>query len=178
MSFGQNKYKKTAPEFKILNNVNGWIREGVDHCEPKHRRSEDNNNMVRGEQWLSGDAERQANRERPALALNSLVKVVNAVANREIMDRIQPRVYGRGKEDNGFAQVLDSACNWQRDVSETEHEETMAFRNCVTSGYGVMHKWWDAAPMDGKGIARDEEIPIWYMLWDSRARKQNLVDRK
>lgn len=173
-----NKYKKSSPEFKIMHNVNGWIREGVDHCEPKHRRSEDNNNMVRGEQWLQGDAERQASREKPALALNSLVKVVNAVANREIMDRIVPRVYGRNKEDNGFAQVLDSACNWQRDVSETEHEETMAFRNCVTSGYGVMHKWWDAAAMDGKGIVRDEEIPIWYMLWDSRARKQNLVDRK
>ena len=178
MPFGENKYKKTAPEFKILNNVNGWIREGVDHCEPKHKRSEDNNNMVRGEQWLSGDAERQASREKPALALNSLVKVVNAVANREIMDRIVPRVYGRNKEDNGFAQVLDSACNWQRDVSETEHEETMAFRNCVTSGYGVMHKWWDPASMEGKGIIRDEEVPIWYMLWDSRTRKQNLVDRK
>jgi hypothetical protein len=106
--------------------------------------------MVRGEQWLSGDAERQATREKPALALNSLVKVVNAVANREIMDRIVPRVYGRNKEDNGFAQVLDAASNWQRDVSETEHEETMAFRNCVTSGYGVMHKWWDSAGQKAK----------------------------
>lgn len=171
-------YKKTSPESKALKMVNGFMREGVDHCEPKHKRSEENNNLVRGEQWSTGDAERQSLRDKPAMSLNSMIKILNAVANREIMDRIVPRVYGRNEEDNGVAQVLDITCNWQRDMAETEHEETMAFRNNCASGYGVMHKWWDPAASDGKGLVRDESLPIWYMLWDSRARKQNLVDRK
>lgn len=170
-------YKKTSAEYKILTSINGWMREGVDHCEKKHRRAEENNNMVRGAQWSKGDAERQALRERPTMELNGLIKIVNATANREIMERIVPRVYGRNQDDNGTAQVLDITCNWQRDMAETEHEETMAFRNNCTSGYGVMHKWWDSAASEGKGLVCDESVPLWYMLWDSRARKQNLVDR-
>jgi len=172
------RYRKDRDAEKVLAMLEGSIKEGVDFCERIHDRSEENNKYVRGHQWAEGDIDRQKEKERPALPLNSLIKVINAVANREIMDRIVPRAYGRSTEDNAIAEAMDEAMRWQRDVSETEHEESMAFRNCATSGYGVMHKWWDEMALDGAGMIRDEEIPIWYMLWDSRSRKQNLVDRR
>lgn len=170
--------KRVSDDDQILSQAEACIREGVDYCTPIHDRIEENNRYVRGFQWAEGDIDRQKEKDRPALPLNSLVKVVNAVANREIMDRIVPRAYGRSREDAGVAQVMDEMMRWQRDMSETEHEESMAFRSTCTSGYGVMHKWWDEMALDGNGMIRDEDVPVWYMLWDSKARKQNVVDRR
>lgn len=168
----------TKEEQKILDGLMVELREAVDWCDPIHQRIEDNNKMVRGEQWSKDDAERQAARERPALPLNSLLKLVNAVANREVMDRIAPFIFGRTEEDNGIAEALQAMNLWQRDTAETEHEESLAFRTVATSGYGWMKKWWDEAALDGHGMICDESVPVWYMLWDPRARKQNLTDRR
>jgi hypothetical protein len=173
-----NSYKKTDPRYDTLEQQNEWIAIAAPHCEEEHARVEEAQRMVRGYQWSEGDLQRQKDRERPALPLNSLHKLLNAVANREIMERIVPKVYGRDDDDNAIAEVLDAATQWQRSIAETEHEESMAFRSSCAAGYGVMHKWWDPIAYDGDGCIRDEEIPIWFMLWDPSARKQNLVDRR
>lgn len=162
----------------LIKQLNDAIVESSDFCEPEHSRSEENARYERGFQWREADAQRQQDRERPALPLNNLVKIINAVANREIMDRYVPKVFGRSNEDWGVAEFLDESCKWQRDMAETEHEESMAFRKSCASGYGVMHKWWDDSAFDGLGQIKDEEVPLWQMLWDPRARKQNLVDRR
>lgn len=171
-------YAKRDENSEILDRVNGYISLATKHCEQEHRRVEDNARFERGEQWAAGDAERQKERERPALPLNSMHKLLNAVANREIMDRFRPTVYARNRDGAGAAELLDVSSTWQRDTAETEHEETIAFRRMCASGYGVIHKWWDPSAMDGDGAFIDEEVPIWNMLWDPAARRQNLVDRR
>lgn len=171
-------YAKDSPEESILKRVNEYISIGSRSCEGEHRRIEDNANFERGNQWAEGDAARQKERERPALPLNGMHKLLNAVANREIMDRFKPKVHARGREDAAVAQLIDSASLWQRDMAETEHEETLAFRKMCSSGYGVMHKWWDPTALDGDGMLVDEEVPLWNMLWDPTARRQNFVDRR
>lgn len=178
MAFGANRYKRGSEEYSVVQKINDFIRTGVPHCEAEHTRCEDGARFVRGKQWSEGDAIAQEEKELPALNLNSIHKLVNAVANREIMDRIVPKVFGMSEEDHGVAEILDLADKWQRGLAETEHEESMAFRMSSSVGYGVMHKWWDQLAMDGEGMVRDEELPIWYMLWDPSSRKQNLVDRK
>lgn len=163
---------------EIIKDMNKAIAAGIDFYAEEHSRVEENSAYERGEQWRKGDADRQLERERPAFALNSLVKIINSIANREIMDRIVPSVHGRTPDDNGVAESFNEACRWQRDMSETEHEESMAFRQCVASGYGVMHKYWSESALDGFGMIADEELPLWYMLVDPTARKQNLTDRR
>lgn len=173
------EYKASDKKTKeLLKMVNENIAEAAAWCEPEHTRAEENSRYERGFQWQDGDAMRQEQRERPALPLNSIVKVINAVANREILDRYVPKVFGRSSEDWGIAELLDETSRWQRDMAETEHEESMAFRANCASGYGVMHKYWDDAAMDGHGQIKDEDIPLWEMLWDPRAKKQNLIDRR
>lgn len=172
------RYKKDSDEFKIAKRFYEMIGLGVNHCESEHNRCEENQRFVRGHQWAEGDLLRQKDRERPALPMNSLIKLLNAVSNREIMDRIVPKVFARNEDGHGIAEALDAANQWQRSLAESEHEESMAFRWTCASGYGVLHKWWDPVALDGDGMIRDEEIPIWYMLWDPVSRKQNLVDRK
>lgn len=174
-NYSQGGTKKERDAFDWLNRC---ITEASIWCEPDHKRHEENERYAIGFQWSEGDAQRQAEKERPALPLNKIRKVLDAVANREIMDRFVPKVYGRESADDGVAEVLDELMRWQRDESHTEHHESAAFRKNCMSGYGVMHKWWNEAAFDGLGSVADEEIPLWMMLWDPRARQQNLSDRK
>lgn len=163
----------------IIDRVISYIAEGETHCPDKHSRIEENINVYEaGPQWSKGDLEAQALKDKPAITRNSIIKVINAIANKEITDRFEPRVFGRSGADGGVSTVLDIASRWQRDMAETEHEESAAFRSAVASGYGVMHKYFDTGMWDGEGKVCDEEIPAWHMLWPARARKSNLVDRR
>jgi len=165
-------------EKEIVKKIHSFIGEGESHCLDKHSRIIENQRYERGEQWREGDMLKQAMRERPAIPYNSIIKVINAIANREIIERFEPRVWGYGTSDNGIANALDNACRWQRDRAESEHEESLAVRSMVGSGYGVMHKFFDPNAANGDGKICDEEIPVWDMLWPARARKGNLVDRR
>lgn len=170
--------KKDSEQERIVKKINAMIQEGQSHCTDKHIRIEENFRYVRGQQWREGDLLKQALRDRPAVPFNSVFKIVNAIANREIIDRFSPKVYGRSDDDKAIAEVLDMACKWQRDQSETEHSESSAVASMVTSGYGCMHKYWDSAANNGDGKIVDEDIPMWQMLWPARARQANMADRR
>jgi len=163
---------------KIISKVRAFISEGVSHCDEKHRRAEEAQAYVRGEQWSKGDLHRQEARERPAVPWNSVFKVVSAISNREIVERFMPKVFGRNANDAGIAGVLDEASKWQRQMSASEHLESMAFRSATMCGYGWMHKYWDPTANNGRGLIKDEDVPVWEMLWPSRSRQMNLIDRQ
>ncbi len=163
---------------EVLAKVHSFISEGVDHCQGKHDRIEENNRYVRGEQWSAGDIQRQIMRERPTVPWNDIGKVVDAIANREIVERFVPKVFGMSDDDKGIANVLDEGCRWQRDKSESEQVESMAVRSMVVGGYGCMHKYWNPAAFNGDGQIQDEDIPVWQMLWPVRARQPNMTDRR
>jgi hypothetical protein len=166
-------------ESALVKKIQRWISEGADNCVSIHDRCEENNSYVAGDaQWAEGDIERQKAKDRPHMPMNKVLPALNSIANREIMQRYVPKAYGRSRSDGGWAEVFDEFMRWQRDMSETEHEESMTFRSCVSSGYACAHKYWDPLEDDGRGLILDEEVPVWWMLWDSRARKQNLVDRR
>jgi len=162
----------------ILEKVRSFISEGVSHCQKKHRRCEENNRYAAGEQWNAGDILKQALRDRPAVPWNGVLKAINLISNREIVERFQPKVFGRSFADRGIANVLDEWVRWQRDMAESEHIESMAVRAMVTSGYGCAHKYWDPVKFGGEGQVMDEDVPIWEMLWPSSARQTNLIDRR
>lgn len=152
--------------------------EGVSHCEDKHARWEENQQYTRGEQWSKADIERQERREKPAVPWNDTFKVVHAIANREMVARLVPKVFGRSRADDGPANILDEVCRWQRQGSDSEHFESMAFRSAAMCGYGVAHKYWDPIANNGEGQIRDRDVPLVEMLWPARAREMNLSDRR
>lgn len=170
--------KENKEEKDILKMVHEFISEGTSFCQTSHDRVEENFSYVRGEQWSKADIERQVSRERPAVPWNSVFKVVHAISNREMVERFVPKVFGSSGGDAGIANVLEEACRWQRKLSHSEHFESMAFRSAAIGGYGWMHKYWNPTASDGEGQICDEDVPIWEMLWPSRARQPNLVDRR
>ena len=167
-----------AKEKQVLAKISSYIAEGISHCEGKHSRCEENGKYVRGEQWSAGDIARQAMRERPSIPFNSTFKVVHAIANRETVERLSPKVFGRSAADNGIANILDEGTRWQRQTALSEHYESQAFRSSTIGGYGCMHKYWNPVAQNGDGMIADEDVPIWEMIWPARARDTNLSDRR
>lgn len=163
---------------EILNRVNSYISEGIAHCDAKHTRIEQNNIYSTTEQWSKGDILKQTLKDRPAVPWNSIFKIVEAIASREIVERFIPKVFGRSDADSGIANVLDEACKWQRQNSMSEHLESATVRSTVVGGYGWIHKYWDQSKNNGDGMIVDEDVPAWEMLWPARARMMNLSDRR
>lgn len=162
----------------LITKIDDMIAEGNSFCPAIHSRVRENQRYERGLQWSKGDMEKMVERDTPIIPNNSLIKVINAIANKEIIDRFESRVFGRSDFDNGVATVLDKANRWQRDMAETEHYESLAFRSSVGSGIGVMHKWFDGNMWEGEGKIVDEEVPVWSMLWPVKSRETNLSDRR
>src|SRR5688572_7031166 len=156
---------KPAKAKEILTRVNSYISEGISHCDPKHVRSEENNIYATTEQWSKADILKQALKERPAVPWNSVFKIVQAIANREIVERFVPKINARSDGDEGIADVLDEACKWQRQLAMSEHFESSAMRSTVIGGYGWVHKYFDPSKENGDGLIIDEDVPIWEMLW-------------
>lgn len=165
-------------EHEIIKQVQAAISEGTSHCVAKHDRWSENQKYASNEQWSKADIYRQEQRERPAVPWNDTFRAVNAIANREVVSRLVPKVFGRSREDAGVAGVLDEACRWQRQTALSEHYESMAFRSAIVSGYGCAHKFWDPSAQDGRGQIRDEDVPLCEMLWPARSREMNLSDRR
>lgn len=169
----------SGPENPVTGKIHKWLGEGADWCSEIHDRVEENNSYLAGDtQWRRGDIERQEAKGRPTMVLNKVLQVVNAVANREITERYVPKVYGRDRGDSKVASALDEVLRWQRDRGDVEHYDSMAFRDLVGSGYGCVHTYYDELEDDGNGAVRVEVVPVWEMVWDSRAREQNLADRR
>jgi hypothetical protein len=139
---------------------------------------EENQAYTRGVQWSAADQARQEAREKPTAPFNDTFKVVHAISNREMVSRLIPKVFGRNRAQEGIAEVLDESCRWQRQTSNSEHYESMGFRSATMGGYGCVHKFWDPVAANGEGLVRDEDVPIWEMLWPVRAREMNLSDRR
>src|SRR5690606_2047807 len=95
-----------------------------------------------------------------------------------VVERFVPKVVGGSGDDGGIANVGDEAGRWQRDQANSEHYESNAFHSAVMCGMGVLHKYWDPSANDGAGQIRDEDVPLFEMLWPSRAREINLSDRR
>lgn len=149
-------------EDALTQKIGKWIVEGSDFCGPIHDRCEENNGYVAGgSQWRAGDVSRQQARERPHMPMNKVISVVNVLSGREIIQRYVPKCYGRSRDDGALSEPIDEWMRWQRDRAETEHEDSMAFRSMVSSGYSCVHKYWDPFEDDGNGLVMDEEIPVW-----------------
>lgn len=165
----------------LASKINKWIAAGESWCSDIHDRAEENNSYAAGTaMWTKEDYDRQVRREKPALVLNKVMPALNAIANREIMERYQIKVYGRDRtlEDGAYAEIGSEFIRWQRDAGGVEHEESRAFRSMVSGGYSCVHTYWDDLEDSGRGRIMSEEIPVWWMLWDPRARKMNLSDRR
>ncbi|WP_426526825.1 portal protein [Bradyrhizobium sp. McL0615] len=128
-----------------------------------------------GEQLTDDDKAILQDAKRPIVIFNRVGTTVDSVAGQEVGNRQEvqflPRRLGVAKKN----ELLTSAAKWFRQQCDAEDEESDAFRDLVVCGMG-----WTETRLDyednPEGDPKVDRVDPLEMVWDSGAKKRNLVD--
>lgn len=130
-----------------------------------------------GDQLTSEDKRILTEMNRPIVVFNRIGVTVDSVAGQEVANRQEvqflPRQQGAVKKN----ELLTSAAKWFRQQCDAEDEESDAFRDTIVCGMG-----WTETVLDyednPEGDPKIHRTDPLQMVWDSGARKRNLVDAR
>lgn len=165
---------------RVLKRFRRYMRQSRDHVQEAHNRSEENWDFVSatGDQWDKDDRDRATRLKIPALNMNDVQTVVHAIAGREITGRYQPKAYPATEEDSGWNDVVNEYVRHERTAGGAEVEESDAFLDLQHQPAAWVVLKTDLGRNGRAPRTTWETVPIWEMMWDSRARKPNLADRE
>jgi len=168
--------RKPDPE-TIFPLIVGWYRASRDHFQEQRQEMAECFDLRAGHQWTDEDLQILADQMRPAITFNMLDKFVDAVGGLEINNRQETTYIPRQVGASGVNDLLTSAAQWVRQECDAEDEETEAFLDAVTCGWGCVQSRvsYDEDP---DGMIVMERIDPLEMFPDANARKQNLTDRR
>lgn len=130
-----------------------------------------------GEQLTQDDKNVLLDMKRPIVIFNRLGVTVDSVAGQEVANRQEvnfiPRTQGAVKVN----ELLTSAAKWFRQQCDAEDEESDAFRDTVVCGMGWTETRLDYEDNPQGDPKIDRRDPL-EMVWDSSAKKRNLVDMR
>ncbi len=130
-----------------------------------------------GDQLSETDKQKLRDMNRPIIIMNRVEPIIDSVSGSEVANRQEVQFIPRKQGDVTVNEVLTSAAKWFRDQCDAEDEESDAFREMVVCGMGWTETRLDyeddpdAAPL----VERRDPLE---MVWDSTAKKRNLVDMR
>jgi hypothetical protein len=130
-----------------------------------------------GDQLSEADKQKLRDMNRPIIIMNRVEPIVDSVSGSEVANRQEVRFIPRQQGDVTVNEVLTSAAKWFRDQCDAEDEESDAFREMVVCGMGWTETRLDYED-DPDGAPKVERRDPLEMVWDSTARKRNLVDMR
>lgn len=168
--------RKPDPE-TIFPLIVGWYRAARDHWQEQRQEMAECFDLRAGHQWSDEDLEVLADQLRPAITFNMTDKFMDAVQGLEINNRQETTYLPRQVQSSGVNDLLSSAAQWVRQECDAEDEETEAFLDACTAGWGWVQSRvdYDEEP---DGMIVMERIDPMEMFPDANARKQNLADRR
>lgn len=153
-----------------------WIKRSADALADWRDETGENYEFVDGQQISDDDMAELERKRRPQAIFNRIHSIVNAVVGAEVANRMEPVIRPMEVGDSGTAEVLTSAVIWARDQSQADAEQTDAFRDLVICGMG----WTETRPDydgDRPEVVEERASPL-DMVWDHRASKANIRDRR
>ncbi len=168
--------KRPTPE-GLLPRVIGWYRASRDHWQEFRQEAAECFDFRAGHQWTDEDLQILSDQMRPAITFNRIGPFIDAVGGLEINNRQETTYIPRQLGSVGKSDLLTSAAQWARQECDAEDEETEAFLDAVTCGWGCIQTRmnFDDEP---DGMVSMERIDPMEMFPDANARKQNLADRR
>jgi hypothetical protein len=130
-----------------------------------------------GDQLSETDKQKLRDMNRPIIIMNRVEPIIDSVSGSEVANRQEVQFIPRQQGAVQVNEVLTSAAKWFRDQCDAEDEESDAFREMVICGMGWTETRLDYED-DPDGAPKIERRDPLEMVWDSTARKRNLVDMR
>lgn len=163
----------------LFRKLKGWFKRDYDsEGQTRWRReAREDFDFEAGEQLTAEDKEALQDLRRPVVIFNQVGTYVDSVAGQEVANRQEVQFIPRNAGDVKKNELLTSAAMWFRDQCDAEDEESDAFRDLVVCGMG-----WTETRLDyednPQGDPKIERVDPLEMVWDSSAKKRNLIDRR
>ncbi len=159
----------------LFERLKGWCTEDLAKTAGWRSGAREDYAFEAGDQWSEEDKEVLREQLRPVITMNRIGSIVDSVSGSEISNRQEIQYIPRTQGDVQVNEVLTSAAKWFRDECDAEDEETDAFRDVLICGMG-----WTETRLDYEdnpdGEPRIDRIDPLEMVWDSAAKKRNVID--
>jgi hypothetical protein len=133
--------------------------------------------MLHGDQWTMEDAEKMQDQKRPMVTMNRIAAMVRGVCGLEVSQRQEVRYLAPEQGDTKTIEIQNAAAKWVREQCAAEDEESEAFRDLITAGFG-----WTETRVDfeesPEGKLVIERVDPLEMRWDAFAGKKGLQDSR
>ncbi|WP_315729029.1 phage portal protein [Bradyrhizobium sp. SZCCHNS2015] len=130
-----------------------------------------------GDQLTEDDKNILKEMNRPIVVFNRIGVTVDSVAGQEVANRQEVQFLPRQEGAVKVNELLTSAAKWFRQQCDAEDEESDAFRDTVVCGMGWTETRLDYED-DPEGQPKVDRVDPLEMVWDSGAKKRNLVDAR
>lgn len=168
---------KLKTDEQIISFIQKSVNDTSEHLGPWREKTKKNYAFFAGDQWEQDDIALLEHTNRQPIVFNRVARTINAITGLEQDNRQQIRFLPRKLEDQGITDVLNSACDWVRDLTDAEDEESEAFQDTLICGYGwcETHVAYDEV-LDGKVV--QTRIDPLEMMYDRYAKQRNLGDAR
>ncbi|UTD28227.1 hypothetical protein [Bradyrhizobium sp. WD16] len=175
---GDRREEGEAPDAEALfARLKGWFQQDFDRLTDWRKDAREDFAFTAGDQLTEEDKARLREMNRPIIVMNRIEPVIDSVAGSEVANRQEVQFIPRTQGDVAVNEVLTSAAKWFRDQCDAEDEESDAFRDTVICGMGWTETRLDYED-DPDGAPVVERVDPLEMVWDSSAKKRNLVDMR
>lgn len=171
--------KRVGDADALFRKLKGWFKRDYDSEGQTswRREAREDFDFEAGEQLTAEDKQALQDLRRPVVIFNQVGTYVDSVAGQEVANRQEVQFIPRNAGDVKKNELLTSAAMWFRDQCDAEDEESDAFRDLVVCGMG-----WTETRLDyednPQGDPKIERVDPLEMVWDSSAKKRNLIDRR
>lgn len=160
---------------ELVNRIHRDYKTSTTHLKDWFVEAEESMRVTAGDSWPEEDRIHMESLGRTCVSFNRVAPFVDAVVGMEVNNRKEVRYLPREQGDIGVNELLTSAVEWVRDESDAEDEESQAFGDMLTTGYGWIESgvcYLDEPDGEGEVLRRDP----FRMRYDPSASKRNLTD--
>lgn len=159
----------------LFNKLKAWCREDIEKSAHWRSAAREDYGFEAGDQWSEEDKSVLRDQLRPIITMNRIAPIIDSVSGSEVSNRQEVQYIPRTQGDVQVNEVLTAAAKWFRDECDAEDEESDAFRDMLICGMG-----WTETRLDYEdnpdGEPRIDRVDPMEMVWDSTAKKRNLID--
>ncbi|MCA6114255.1 hypothetical protein J6524_04835 [Bradyrhizobium sp. WSM 1738] len=176
---GSDAGEKVADAEALFSRLKRWVKTDRNSKGQVNWRREarEDFDFEAGEQLNEEDKAILQDAKRPIVIFNRVGTTVDSVAGQEVGNRQEVRYIPRQEGAVKVNELLTAAAKWFRQQCDAEDEESDAFRDMVVCGMG-----WTETRLDyednPEGDPKIDRTDPLEMVWDSGAKKRNLVDAR